>query len=207
MQIGLMIGTRHSGLMTLEFQVVIIAKHALIPLYSLLRFFAVAIHNSTRHLATQARRAHNQTLMMLGQLLMVGPRVHIEPVGPRFRHQFHQIVIAGKILRQHYQVPTAVVLVGMGRLLIICHIHLTTEYRHEAPALCLSNLLFQLMHFSLIHFFLKPLRIQLFAKALYLLFHIAVLPFHIVMKLLYAEHIAMVGQGHTAHPIGYGFIH
>ena len=81
-----MIGTGYSRLMTLHLQIVVITKQVLIPLDRFFGFGKLPCGNTLRHLATQTRRADNQTFVILLQLTAVGTRTHIVPARPRVRY-------------------------------------------------------------------------------------------------------------------------
>ena len=106
---GFMIGTRHGGLMPLQLQVKIIAKHPLVPLDSLFGLIQFSLNDFARHFARHTSRTDNQSFVIFLQLHPIGTRTHIISLRPCLRHQFYQVMIASLILGQHHQVITALV--------------------------------------------------------------------------------------------------
>ena len=88
-----MISIGHSSLVALKFKIVIIAKDALVPLNSLACALDVTVHDQLRHFTAEACRAANDSLVMSRQLIVVGSRMAVQPLGPRLRHNRHQSVI------------------------------------------------------------------------------------------------------------------
>ena len=115
------------GLVTLQFEVIVIAKHLLVPAYSLFGFVKFLIHDKLRYFAAEACRADYQTLVMACQVFAVGTRLVVEAFGPGSAHQFHQVVVALIVLGEHDEVITVVALVFLVEHTFACHIHLTPQ--------------------------------------------------------------------------------
>ena len=164
-------------LMAHQLQIVVIAKHAPIPLNSLAGTCHVACHNLSGYLAGQTCRTDDEALVILLQILAVGAGAHVVAIDPRTTHQFDKILIARIVLGQHDEVVAALVLLAVLLLLqsMAGDIHLTTEDGLEG---------------------FQALFLATFIDAT-----------HIVMKFFDTKHVAMVGDGHAAHAIAHGLVY
>ena len=82
--VRLVIGTRYGSLVQLQFQVIVFAENALVPLYG---FFGIGEHasgNLLGHFATEASRTYDKTLLIFLQLHTVGTGAVVETLCPRF---------------------------------------------------------------------------------------------------------------------------
>ena len=164
-------------LVALQLQVVVVAKNAVIPLRSLACAFDVVPQNLARNFAGDARRTNNQSLVIGFQVFAVGSGSHVIAVYPRSRHQLYQVLIPLIVLRQHNKV-------------VATHV----------------SILLHLVRFSMsCHIHLTADDRFKFWQPFF--FALAVNLFAVVKKLFRAEHVAMIGQCHTAHAVGYGLIH
>ena len=163
-------------LVALQLQVVVIAEDALVPLYGTACTFDVAVQDLTRDLAGNTRRTDNQALVVALQLSMIGTRTHIVAVHPGVGDQLYQVLIALVVLSQHNEVVATLVLATVFLLL--------------RPIL------------GHIHLTAKD-RLERFKSFLLSLFIHADT---VVVKLLDAEHITMVGDGHAFHSISYRLV-
>ncbi len=198
------------GFVKLEFEIVILAEDALVPLYRLLGRSQIALGDSFRDLAAQTCRATDYTLVVLFQLEVVGTRTHIESLGPRLRDDLYEVMISLGILRQQNQVVAALVLLALfHRQTATGHIDLASYYRLEILLGQSVVLGFQSRHLrSLlgggrargIHRGLQSGYLGL--GGLYLVATRAVFLLHIVPKLLYTEHVAVVGNRNALHSVG-----
>ena len=68
--------------MALYLQVIIVAEHPLVPFYGFARALYVAVVDFPWHLAGEARRTDNQSLVVTLQVVVVGTRLGIETVDP-----------------------------------------------------------------------------------------------------------------------------
>ena len=86
---GFAVGTlvRVFHLVALQLEVVVVAKHTLIPLQSLSRSSHIALQYLRRHLAGNTCRAHNKVLVILLKVFAVGTWAHIIAVYPSTRHE------------------------------------------------------------------------------------------------------------------------
>ena len=161
----------------LQLDVVVLAEHPVIPFYRLACSGNVIVEDFVRHLATETRRADNQSLVILLQILAVGTWSHIETVYPRVAHELHEVVITRLILRQHNQVITTLVALFLmsGPASVSRDIHLTAQYRLE----WFLAFLFQFL-------------VHLIA---------------VVKEDLRAEHIAVVGYRHTLHSVAHSLVY
>ncbi len=177
------------GFVKLELEIVILSEYALVPLYRLLGRSQIALGDSFRNLAAQTCRAADYTLVVLFQLEVVGTRTHIESLGPRLRYDLYEVMISLGILRQQNQVVAALVLLALlHRQTATGHIDLATYYRLEI-------LLGQSVVLGLQSGYLGLDGLHLVAtRAVFLL--------HIVPKLLYTEHVAVVGNRNAFHSVG-----
>ena len=164
-------------LVALQLQVVVVAKNAVIPLRSLACAFDVVPQNLAWNLARDARRTNNQSLVIGLQVFAIGSRAHVISVYPRSRNQLYQVLIPLIVLRQHNKVVAT-------HVSILLHLVCFAVSRH-------------------IHLTADD-RLK-FGQPFF--FALAVNLFAVVKKLFRAEHVAMIGQCHTAHAVGYGLIH
>ena len=173
--VGADVGVGH--LVAHQFQVVVVAEHALVPLNHLLRSRNVVVQDAARHLSRQACRAADDALVVAHEVVVVGARAGVESVGPRARYYFNKVVVALLVLCQQDEVVAAVVaqLLLLALLLAVGHIHLAPEDGLEG---------------------LEPLLLAVFVHTC-----------GDVEELLDAEHVAVVGDGHSAHAVVDGFLH
>ena len=115
--------------------------------------------------------------MVFLQILAVGTRTHVEPVHPRTAHQFDEVLVALIVLRQHNEMVTALM-----ALIVLERLGAIARHIHLATEDGLE-------------------RFQSF------LFATFVHTVHIVMELLDAKHVAVIGNGHTLHAVGYSFVY
>ena len=80
--ISLLVGTGNSCFVSLQLKIIIFSEHFLKPQYRLLRLFYMPCRNQFRHLASQARRADNQILVIFFQLLLIRSRMIIITIRP-----------------------------------------------------------------------------------------------------------------------------
>ena len=176
---GVAVGAYHrvAHLMALQLQVVVVAKHAVIPLHGLTCSGHVAIQYLLGHLAGNAGRAHDESLVIALQVFAVGTRTHVVAVHPRAAYQLDQVLVARVVLGQHDEVVAALVFLAAAQRLraVARHVHLAAEDGLEG---------------------LQTLLLASFVHA-----------HHDVVKLLDAEHVAVVGDGHAAHAVLQRLIH
>ena len=174
--IDFVVGAGHGGLVELEFQIVVVAEYALVPLYGLLGFIEPPGEYLPRHLTAQTSRADNQSLVVLLQFVAVGTRMAVKALRPRLRDKFHEVVVALLVLCQHQQV----IVCAVARCLLLVRemarsdVHLAAHDRLEGDEALLLPLVVHLVH--------------------------------VVQELLDAHHVAMVGNGHARHAVGNGFL-
>ena len=68
--------------MALQFEIVVVAKEVVIPLRSLACSLDVVVDNLLGHLASDACRAHNESLVISLKVGTVGTRPTVESVNP-----------------------------------------------------------------------------------------------------------------------------
>ena len=163
-------------LMALQLQIIVITENTLVPLDGLTGTGDVTLQNLVRHLASYTGRTHDQSFVIAFQVGTVGARSHVETVNPRARDEFDQVLVALIVLRQHNQVIAALVFLAILFLF--------------RPILSDIHLAAE-NGFEGLQAFLLPLFIDFDA---------------IIMEFLDAEHVAVVGDGHTTHAIIDGFI-
>ena len=176
---GLTVGTnrRIDHLVALQLQIVVVAPQPFVPLDGLTRPGNVALQDFRRHLTSDTGRTDNQVFMILLQIYAVCTRTAVETIHPRIAHQLDQVLIAVGILGQHDKVIAAIILFGLLQALVA-----TTRHIHLTAEDGLKGF--------------EPVFLSLFVHTV-----------ADVVKFLNAEHIAMVGDGHTLHAITNGFIH
>ena len=115
--------------------------------------------------------------MILLQLLVVGTRTVVETIHPRVTYQLNQVLVAMLVLGQHYQVVSTQVFLAF--------------FQHHVASAC---------H---IHLATKN-GLKRFKSVFFTLFVHTVA---YVVKFLNAEHVAVVGNGHTLHAIADSFVY
>ena len=174
--VGYLIGVGH--FVALQLEVVVVAPDVVEPSDGLFGACQVAACYLPGHFAADAGGADDESLVELGQVLVVGARPHVEAVDPRARDELDEVVVAGQVLGQHDEVPARLVLLSAFVHVLVaaaCHVHLAAEDGLEG---------------------LQPL---LLAVLVHLL--------AVVVQVLYAEHVAVVGEGQAAHAVGDGLVH
>ena len=158
--------------MALQFQIIVIAKHALMPFDGLARSGNVAGEYFLGHFTCYAGRTNNEVLVVALQVDAVGTGPHVIAVDPRPRNQFDEVLVSVIVLGKYDQMVTALVFTSVFLFLgsMLGHIHLAAEDRLE----------------GLFSFFLE-----------FLVDTVA-----IVEKLFDAKHVAMVGDSHSPHAVG-----
>ena len=192
-------------LVALYLEVVVVAEHAPVPLDSLSRAVDVPAQYLVGHLAGDAGRGDYQTLVIFLEVGPVGARLVVEAVHPGAGDELDEVLVAPHVLGQHDEVIARGV-AGLLELVLLApagHIHLAAEDGHEVyhPLL-------------LLHVGGQLGALLLVGQALHLLLHVLELAARlalergdIVGKLLDAHHIAVVGDGHAAHAVGYGLVY
>ena len=105
----LAIGTngRVFHLMALQFQIIVVAKHTVIPFNGFAGTGNVTVKNLLGYLTGNTGRADDESLMVTFQVFAVGARTHIETISPRTRHQLDEVLVTLIVLGQHNEVVTA----------------------------------------------------------------------------------------------------
>ena len=113
-------------------------------------------------------------------------------------------MVSAFVLGQKNQVSARVVLVGMHVEGSVCHVDLTAEYRFQ-------DFFLQVGRFGLLG--LGGSCVALlegfggsFLGVFYRSFGFAVLLIYVVEEFLYAEHVAVVGDGKRRHAVGNGLV-
>ena len=176
--IGLTVGPNGGvfHLVALYLQVVIVAKNSLVPLYRFPGSGHVAGNDFAWHLTGQASRTNNEVFMIFLQFLTVGTRPHVIALFPGMAHQLDKVFVATVVFSQHDEVVTTHVA------------HVLDLVEPTAP--------------SHVHLTTKDGLEGLLSVGLQLLVNRV----GIVEKFLDAKHVAMVGDGQAAHPVGNSFI-
>ena len=172
--IGTLVGVLH--FMALQFQVVILTKDSFIPTYGFLCPFDVSIVDLPWNLACNASRTDDEAFVKEFQVVAVGSGFVVEPVNPRTRNQFDQVVIALLVLRQHDKmIAHSVAQLLVFRFLIAWgNVHFTADNRFEG---------FQTLVLALLVKFVAC-----------------------VAEFLDTHHVTMIGDGHASHAVGRGFV-
>ena len=177
--VGLAVG-QYGGilhLMALQLQIVVVAKHPVIPLAGLTGSFDVALDDLRGHLAGNAGRADDEILMVFLQVGAVGAWTVVVAVYPGPRDQFDEVFVPMIVLGQHDEMIAGVVAVLLHLVLLTVagNVHLAAKDGLEG---LLSVFLSVFVDFGTI-----------------------------VRKLLDAVHHAVVGDGHTPHTVADGLVH
>ena len=141
------------------------------PLYRLTGTSNITFQNLSRHLTSDTSGTDDQVLMILLQLFMVCSRTVIKTVNPRVAHQLDQVLIATIVLSQHDQVIATQILLGFLQSHVAAPGHIHLTSEDG---------------FKWFQSFLLPLLVDTNAD---------------IMKLLHAEHITMIGDGHALHAV------
>ena len=164
-------------LVPLQLQIVVVAKHPVIPLASLPGALQVTVEHFGGHLAGNARRANDKPLMVFLEVGSVGARLVIVAVHPRPAHYLDQILVSLVILGQYNKVVSGrvAILLDLVFLVVVGHIHLASENGLER---------------------LKPLLDPFFVH-----------DGTIIKKLLDAIHHPMIRDGHAFHAVLDSLVH
>ena len=124
---------RIGNLVALKLQVIIIAKHTMIPFASLASSLDIAIKNLGWHLTSYTSRAHNKVFVIFLKIVAVGTRTGVETVNPRIRNKLDKVFIAIIVFCKNNKVITNIITLAfiLTLLMIVCHIHLATDNRFE----------------------------------------------------------------------------
>ena len=163
-------------LVALELEVIVVAKHAMIPLTRLAGSLDVAMQNLGGYLAGDTCRADDEVFVVALEVGAVGTRTIVVAICPRIGDELDEILVTIIVLGQHDEVVTAVVahLLDLVFLAAARHIHLTTQDGLER---------------------LEPLLLALLVDT-----------GAVVGQFLDAIHHAVVGDRHTAHAVGNGLV-
>ena len=172
--VGALGGVLH--LVALQLQVVVVAKHVVVPLDSLAGARHVAVEDLLGHFAGNAGRTDHQSLVVSLQVFAVGTWTHVVAVHPCVRHELDEVLVALVVLGQHDEVVAALVFLAPSQRLrtVTRDIHLAAEDGDER---------FQPLFL--------PLLVDVDA---------------VVVELLDPEHVAVVGDGHALHAVGYRLV-
>ena len=228
---GLVVGPGHRRLVTLQFQIVVVAENLFEPENRLLGSGQVAGQYLAGNLSAQTGRADNQPLVVFFEFVLIGTGTRIEPFGPPFRHQLDQVVIPFQVLGQDHQVVTALVdrtaahrdaahlvdhgtphLAGCSLLVgepAAGHIHFAAENGFEDFCFEAGYLLTQGLQLGLLVGHLLGAALNGFDALLRffdIVLHRTVFLLHQIEKLLYPEHVAMVGQRQPLHAVFHGLV-
>ena len=164
-------------LVTLQLQVVVVAKHAMIPLAGLAGSRNVVVDDLGGHLACDTGRANDEVLVVFLQVGAVGARTVVVAVDPSARDELDEILVAVVVLGQHDEVIAGVVaiLLHLVFLAVTGDIHLAAENGLEG---------------------LLPVFLPAFVDL-----------GTIIRKFLDAEHHAVVGDGHATHTVVDGLVY
>ena len=205
-----MICFRHCRFMALHFQIIIVSKQVLIPLDGFFCFRQQSLSYLFGHFTAQARRTDNQTFVIFLQLVPVCTGTHIVTFGPCPRNQFYQVMIPLLVFGEHNQVIPA--LVRLSLLFIHCtasHIHLTAYDRLEQSPFRIHYFSFTVSNLGI---FIRTLHFTGFnscnplLQVLYFSFRTSIFLINIVRKLFNGEHVSMVRNGNTFHPVFHSLI-
>ena len=132
---------------------------------------------------------------------LVCTRVHIEALGPCLGYQFDEVVVAGGILGQHYEVPSYIALVHMGVQVFLRHVHLAAEYGLKRMLLGIRQRRFGIGYGLFVSAFARRVKCRLG-----LVKRLAVLLVYIIEEFLDAIHIAVVSESDAGHSVIHGLV-
>ena len=168
---------RIGHLVTLQLQIIVIAPKSLVPLNGLASTCYITFQNLCRHFTSNTGRTNNQVFVIFLEFFMVSTRTVVEAIHPRVADELNQVLIAIVILGEHDKVIAAKVIFRFTKILIA-----TTGYIHLTSKNRFKGL--------------KAIFLALFVNTI-----------ADVMKFFNAEHVSMVGNGHTLHSIANSFIY
>ena len=225
-RIGFSVGTLGGifHLVALKFEIVVFAESFLEPHDGFLGTLEVAGEDLSWNFSTQTGRRNDESFFELLKIGFVGAWFHVETVDPRAADELNQIVIARFVLGQDHKVPPAAVffgfLVGFGTTGAV---HFATENGFEVQdALRLLNFFLTFCNQFLVgfagigvhSFFVGGILVGAVAQCgqfgfcrLFVLGGTSFLLAHIVEKVFYAHHVAMIGERHSAHAVGHGLVY
>ena len=181
----------HFGRMALKLYVVVVAENAFPPCNLFVKASGL---NQTGNLTAETRRSDDEAFAVGLEFMFVSARMGIETIGPGFRHEFYQILVACLVLCQHNEMAPLVVTVNDFRQAFLGHVHLAADYKTEVLVLYAVDPAFDLLGFrrvaALFGFF------ELFLVAL------QATAVDIIIYLFHTEHIAVVCNGHSGHAVG-----
>ena len=163
-------------LMALQLKVIVIAPDAVIPFDSLTSALNVTLDNLLRHFATNTGRADNEVFVESSKILAVSSRTTVISIYPRTRHEADKILISVEVLGKNDEVITTEVTIRLHHILLVM-----VRYIHLAAKDRFEGFL--------------AISLELFVYTI-----------TIIEKFLYTEHISMVGNGNTLHPVGNSLI-
>ena len=107
--VSVVVGVGLVGLVAHQLDVVVVAEALLEPQHLLLGLLQLAGHDELRNLATQARRADDEALLVLLQHIVVDARTVVETVGVGYRCQLAERMVPFEVLGQQDEVVAAAV--------------------------------------------------------------------------------------------------
>ena len=177
--VGLAVGflRRILHFVALQLDVVVVAPYIMEPLDCFFGSGQIAPVYLLGHFSADAGRADDEAFVVLLQVAVVGAGTHVEAIDPRTRDELDEIVVAREVLGKHDEVPARLVLLPLVHVFVAA-----TRYVHLAAEDGLEGFLP----------FLLPFAVDGVAD---------------VVELFDAEHVAVVGESHAAHAVGYGLVH
>ena len=107
------IGSRIVRFMTLQFQIIILAKEIFEPKDGFLSLVNLTMHDMLRDFTAKTCGRGNDTFVIFFQKFLVDTWTSIEALGPGDRDHLDQVLVTLLILGQQDQMPTAQILLGM----------------------------------------------------------------------------------------------
>ena len=104
-----MVAQRVGRLVTLQLQVEVLPEDPLKPLDATLCLLDIPIKDVLGDLPAEASRGYDDALMVLLQQLLVDAGAVVVAIDPGARDHLDEVLVAGEVLSQQDEVPTAVV--------------------------------------------------------------------------------------------------
>ncbi|MNK84344.1 hypothetical protein D3C87_1041910 [compost metagenome] len=100
----------------MQLQVKVVSEDPLVPEGGLLGFFAAALQDMLRNLASQAGRQGDQALGVLFEQFFVDARLVVEALGMALRDELDEVAVARAVLGKEDQVVVCLAVLGRGLL-------------------------------------------------------------------------------------------
>ena len=191
-------------------EIVVPAENVQVFQHGLFGGFQFSPEDVTGHFPGDAGGQADEPLAVLAEHVLVDPGLVVEPFHFPNRHQLHQVLVAGLVFRQKDQMvqfaPGFQAFVQMGPGSDV-HFAADDGFEQFPFGFGQTGLAGGYLRLRVVGLFLAAFeRRDALFEVFDFIFDLAVLLVDVVIKFLHAEHVAVVGQGHAPHAVGYGFV-